>query len=743
MRDSSPTEIATEQSFVDQAYSRLDKLRQSYRANQREVEAQGAWGSPQARTERDAMAAHYGDKAARLEQIEDRLVFGRIDTEDGEKLHIGRAGLRKESGERLLVDWRAPAARRFYQATPAQPEGIVRRRHIGTHLREVVSLEDELLDSQAAQEEGMHFQGEGALMSALARAREGRMGDILATIQSEQDAVIRSSSKGLLIVQGGPGTGKTAVALHRAAYLLYTERERLERSGVLVVGPTKVFMRYIEKVLPSLGETGVISLTLGELLPGIVATAVDTPAVNQAKGSLGWIPILKAAVRSYQRIPAEDVLIEINGKRASLSREDVAQARTKARRSGKPHNEARDGFALELIEVLVKQLSDNEDDPDTLGWWREEVRADLAARRAINLCWLPWRPTDLLEKLYSQPDFLARFSGVSATGYPQLSPAQFEMVARPKGSPWTVSDIPLLDELEELLGYSQAMQARGELARARQEELEVERARQAIEGQNLGGGIVSAQMLAQQARGEQDWKPLTDRARQDRTWAYGHIVVDEAQDLTPMMWHILLRRCPSQSFTVVGDLDQARGLQRPSSWPGALGPAARALTDERVLTISYRTPRAVTELAQEILAELGEPVRYPLTSAREVPDAIAFTHVEDVGALEGVARATIAAEEAQLDQNVGPGAGRLAVIVSDERGEAWGADRLGNSGIDQRLSVLTAGGAKGLEFDTVILVEPEEILKQGPGDLFVALTRCTTRLQVIYSSPLSPAWSLK
>lgn len=246
---SDSTQAMPEQDFVDSAYARLDTLRDSYRERQRRAHATHGVGNAQAWTERDAISSHLGDVAARLEGVEDRLVFGRLDMTDGEVHHIGRVSLSRESGTPLLIDWRAPAAMPFYQATAVTPLSVVRRRHITTRARRVLAVEDELLDASGGS--GLDLQGEGALMSALGKARDGRMGDIVATIQAEQDRVIRARQRGLIVVQGGPGTGKTAVALHRIAYLLYAERERLERSGVLLIGPSRIFLRYIEQVLPT------------------------------------------------------------------------------------------------------------------------------------------------------------------------------------------------------------------------------------------------------------------------------------------------------------------------------------------------------------------------------------------------------------------------------------------------------------------------------------------------------------
>ncbi len=728
-------DLANEQSFVDNAYRILESLRSEYRRLQRGIEAEGAWGSPQARSERDAKAAHYGDQAMRLEQIEDRLVFGRIDMDDARSHYIGRAGLPDEDGGRLLVDWRAPAAKPFYQATAANPSGVVRRRHISTRGRKVRTIEDDVLDAKRASEKGLSFQGEGALMSALASAREGRMNDIVATIQAEQDSIIRASSRGVLVVQGGPGTGKTAVALHRAAFLLYTHRERLERSGVLIVGPSRVFLRYIEQVLPSLGESGVVSITLGDLVPRVHAEHTDPSDVAQAKGTLAWIPTLKAAVRDLQRVPKEPKEFTIDGRSAVLTPAMVQQARARARRSGRPHNVARDSFALELVDELTKQFAGDDADPESLDWWCESVRSARDIRREINLCWMPTTALTLLKRLYARPDNLKRV----ARG---LSASDLELVYRTPDQSLTVSDIPLLDELEELLGTSDALEAASKVKRRREEEEELSRVRAAIEGQNLGDGIVSAELLAEHVRGPAEWSPLAERALTDRTWAYGHVVVDEAQDLQPMAWHALLRRCPSRSFTVVGDLDQARGHVQPQSWHDALGPAARGLEDERALTISYRTPQTLTRLAQEVLSEVHHPVLYPLTSARDIPDALSDTFVPDPKRpLWDVIQEVVTAECAALDQELGKGLGRVGILVGNERAEQWGADTNGASALDSRVSFLSVVGAKGLEFDTTILVEPMEVLSDGPGDLFVAMTRSTRRLHSVRTTGLPRAWT--
>lgn len=745
---SSPAPLP-EQEFVDAAYARLDELRESYRQSQRRAHASHGVGNAQAWTERDAISSHLGDMAARLEGVEERLVFGRLDMADGQIRRIGRISLSAPSGPPLLIDWRAPAAMPFYQATAVAPLEVARRRHITTRRRTVVAIEDELLDSESGAR--LDLQGEGALMAALGQARDGRMGDIVATIQSEQDRIVRAADDGLIVVQGGPGTGKTAVALHRIAYLLYAERERLQRSGVLLVGPSRIFLRYIEQVLPSLGETGVVSTTLGDLLPGVRASAAEPLEVAEAKGLPGWERLLAEAVRSLPRELPEPQRLSVWNRVVEIRPEDVATAIRHARRSRKSHNEAREGFALELMKRLAKRLAVEAGDVDSegkvseedLATWTSELRDSLDARRTINLAWMPTSAQTLLRRLYARPALLASLN--EAAGRP-LPPSALALVER-RDSAWTPADVPLLDELEELLG---PLPDGGRSRAERREAEEVERARAAIEGQGLGGGIVTAEQLAESARGEAEWTPLAEKAANDRQWAYGHIVVDEAQELSPMAWRSLLRRCPSRSMTIVGDLDQRRGAEGPSSWEEALGPASRAFSAEYVLTVSYRTPRTLTELAVRVMARIGRPVVHPLSAVREVEDAYRVEFVpgpadsaviDEDGApdpLRAAAERAVDTALARLDRESGEGSGRVAVIVGAERARAWNADLTGTTGMESRVCLLSAVAAKGLEFDTVVLVEPAEVLADGPGDLFVALTRPTHDLVVVHSQSLPP-----
>lgn len=734
------TPVAEEQDFVDRAYSRLDQLRSQYREQRQKIDANHGVGNAQGWTERDALATHFAELSSRLDNVEERLVFGRLDMKDHATHYIGRISLLDEHSSPLLVDWRAPISAPFYQATAQEPLGVVRRRHIATRARTVTSVEDELLDVDQAQHQGLTLQGEGALMSALSSARSGRMGDIIATIQGEQDRVIRASDRGILVVQGGPGTGKTAVALHRAAYLLYTQREKLERSGVLIIGPSRTFLRYIEQVLPSLGESGVIQVTIGDIVPGLSAQDDDPVDIAAIKGRAAFSRILREAVRLIPRLPERDQVLQVWNRRVTLRVKDVQEALSRARRSGRPHNVARESFAMGLMELLAGRLiveagdaSTTADiDPDDLKTWMSEIRDSVDARRAINLAWMPTQAPAFLRKLWSRPDLLAQANRKAGT---PLSVEDLNLLYRTQDQPLTISDIPLIDELEELLGTLDLASAQKRRAEEQREKEERERANEALKATGLGGGIVTADMLMRQTQEAPSLRPLAERARADRSWTYGHIVIDEAQDLSPMAWRCLLRRCPSRSMTVVGDLDQKRGHRRPHSWKQALGPAARAFSEEFVLSISYRTPRALTRIAQAVMAQHGTPVLYPMEAVRDVPDCyqVSYTHKDT---LKECVSQVVSTLEERLDREEGEGKGRICVIVPDDQAQLWHADESGASALDQRVSYLTAAGSKGLEFDSVVVVEPGEILEQGSGDLFVALTRATHDLHAVTTTQL-------
>ncbi|HYY12305.1 MAG TPA: UvrD-helicase domain-containing protein, partial [Kineosporiaceae bacterium] len=610
-------ELDAEQAYVGTLYAQLDVLRARAEQALQEVRRAPVVPTPAGRAERDAFDAWHSERLARLSSVEDRLAFGRLDLADGARRYVGRLGLSDDAQQQLLIDWRAPAASAFYQATAAAPQGVARRRHLATKGRAVVGLDDELLDADALERNGLAVvAGEGALLSALTAHRTGRMRDIVATLQAEQDRIVRAPLAGVLVVQGGPGTGKTAVALHRAAYLLYTHRERIARSGVLVVGPTPVFLRYIEQVLPSLGESGVVLLTPGQLFPDVDATAVERPEVAVVKGDLRMADVVRNAVRNRQRTPARPVPIDVQGDRIAIRPGVVADARGRARQGGRPHNEARTTFVRHVLDDLATQLAQargldaGEDRADLLA----ELRAELAVRREVNLLWMPLTAQRLVEDLFARPERLAAAAGGI------LSAAEQRLLRREKGAPWTVSDVPLLDEAAELIGADvtalAAAQARGaEAARARAEALEFAGKVLEQSPDAYANMTPTAEMLADRFEAGTTTAPLAERAREDRSWTFGHAVVDEAQELSPMQWRLLARRVPVRSMTVVGDVAQTGSAAGATAWGDVLDTVVEGRWRLEELTVNYRTPAEVMDLATALLEAHGVAVK-PARSAR-------------------------------------------------------------------------------------------------------------------------------
>ena len=737
-------QLREEQAAVDRRYARLDEMREQTAERLRRTRRVGPSGSPQNRSERDAFATLYEDRLAQLDAVEQRLTFGRLDRADGSTTYVGRIGLTDPDHTVLLTDWRAPAAQPFYRATAAQPDGVVRRRHLVTRGRVVTGLEDEVLDLDAVASGGTDvatLAGEGALLAALAGARTGRMGDIVATIQAEQDAVIRSELAGALVVQGGPGTGKTAVALHRAAYLLYAHRRTLERSGVLLVGPSRVFLRYIDQVLPSLGETGVVTTTIAELYPGVRADGVEPDSVAEIKGRAVWREILQRAVRQRQgvRLPAREV--SLDGRVVTIDPRDVADAAARARRSGQPHNLARAGFVRDMLGRLAQQYVAQlafPVPPDERGEIVEDLRTTRDVRVALNLAWMPLTPQRLLESLLARPDRLAAAA-------PGLSAAERAALARPAGSPWTPADVPLLDEAAELLGEDDQAERAQAAAEARRRQADLEFARDVLTTSGAGA-MVSAELLVDRFTHSGPLLTTAERAASDRTWTYGHVIVDEAQELSAMAWRMLVRRVPTRSMTIAGDLAQTSTAAGARSWDAMLSPVLGRSWRLAELTVNYRTPAEVAGAAQDVADAAGLPTS-PLTSARQVPGSLVVERVPDLAA-GVVAHATAALEL------LGPpddGAGRVAVIAAPGR-VAELRDALARSPIagalatgsflDARLAVLPPRAAKGLEFDAVVLAEPAEVaLDGGAGDLYVSMTRPTRALHVVAAGDLPPGLS--
>jgi DNA helicase IV len=740
----SSTELEQEQRYVDVLYARLDYLRERTAEELRAIRRVGPSGTPQNRSERDAFATLHEHRLAQLEAVEDRLAFGRLDLTDGLRRYIGRVGLSDQDQTQLLVDWRAPAARSFYQATAAAPDDVVRRRHLSTRGRTVTGVEDEVLDLDAMDDtERRTLNGEGALLAAIGAHRTGRMGDIVATIQAEQDRVIRSDLAGILVVQGGPGTGKTAVALHRAAYLLYTYRERLANRGVLVVGPNDLFLRYIGQVLPSLGETGVVMSTPAQLYPGLDARGVEEPEVAALKGDLRMVDVVAAAVRNRQKVPASTLQLAVDGQVVELTPAAVDAARSRARRSRRPHNLARNQFVREMLDHLADGLGaalgmtvDDDNRKDLVA----ELRDSRDVRRELNLAWMPLTPERLLADLFADP---ARLSAAA----PQLSETERALLHRERGTPWTVADVPLLDEAAELLGEDDTGALLAAQAQAEQRRSELEYARGVLQ---IGGGNpqlsglprVTAEDLARRFSEEGPTMTVAERAEHDRAWAYGHVVVDEAQELSAMTWRLLMRRCPLRSMTLVGDIAQTGALAGAHSWQDVLEPYVKDRWRLEELTVNYRTPAQIMAVASAVLEQAGVQASAP-ESVRDgdwPPSALRMEPRDGATLARAIAHELRAVSGGRLAVIV-PAAQREPVLEALVTGLPPGTVGDGREAMDSPIVVLTVAGAKGLEFDAVVLVEPAAIERESPrgvNDLYVAITRPTQRLLVLHSEDLPP-----
>ncbi|MBA0051034.1 helicase [Streptomyces sp. AJS327] len=732
--------LRAEQRYVDGLYLRLDEERAAAEAELAHVRRHGAdAGTPQALAERDAATTERARRLLTLNSVDSGLCFGRIDTTDGECHYVGRIGLRDAAHEPLLVDWRAPAARPFYAATPGAPSGLARRRHLHSAGRQLTGVDDEVFAPDGLDEEDRRgLVGEAALLASLRRGRTGRMTDVVATIQTEQDRVIRSGPHGALVVQGGPGTGKTVAALHRAAYLLYTHRETLARRGVLIIGPNPVFLRYVGEVLPGLGESDVVLRPLGGLFPGLRAEAEDPPATAVVKGDPRMVEVLARAVRQRQRTPPGDLLVTVEGARHGeeltlrLPHAACVRAREAARDLGLPHNAARGHFLRRMLDALVRVQAAALDlplDAAELRYGPGELWRQPTVRRTLGTLWPSLDPCETVAALLQEAGTLR------AAAESLLDARERAALLRSPDAPWTVGDVPLLDEAAELLGEDGAL-ARAHARAAAEERREEERyAREALRGAGLEGTL-DAEVLADRYLGTGPERDTAERAAADRSWVYGHVIVDEAQELSPMAWRMVMRRVPSRSMTIVGDLAQTSGAAGADSWAEVLRPYLGDRWRTERLTVNYRTPSEVMEPAAAVLAEVAPELEAP-ESVRTSGVTPRRVRVPGGGLVAGAARAA-ADDLAALEES---GGGRAAVIAP-ERLLAAVADALpgaalggGAAVLEAPLSVLTVRQSKGLEFDRVVVVDPAGIQGASPRggrDLYVALTRVTHRLTVVY-----------
>ena len=741
------TALATEQARVDRMYRRLDELRENTEDRLAEAHAQERTGYA-ALEERETRAFEQARRRAQLGSVEEGLCFGRIDLthpgeEESEARYVGRIGLRDSEHETILVDWRAPAARPFYAATPFDTQGVTRRRSLRVRRRRVVGLDDDVLDAdQLPESERAGLVGEAALLDSLQRGRTGRMGDIVATIQAEQDRVIRAPLSGIMVVQGGPGTGKTVAALHRAAYLLYTHRRVLERRGVLVLGPNPAFLRYIGDVLPALGESEAVMRTLGEIVPGVRATAHDDHERARLKGSVRMVDLVRAAVRDRQRSPeqafgTEDLHVATDAGPVTVSGSTCAHVLETARGLGLAHNVARKYVVTALLHELARaesHLIDRPVDEEDLPFLAERLWFQDPVHTALEALWPYLTAQQLLDELWSDPAALARVGERAG-----LRAHERALLAREPAAPFTVEDVPLLDEAAELLGEDNSAEQAAERRRRAEQEEEVRYAQGALEitGMHEDNRIEVADFAAFHHDGGPE-RTTAERAASDREWAYGHAVVDEAQELSAMAWRAVVRRVPTRSLTVVGDLAQTGGAGGAGSWTEALEHHAPGKVHVEHLRVNYRTPAPIMAVAADVLAQ-AEPGQEPPESVRtegDAPRAVALKGPWEED-LPGLVEEELAAI----------GEGRLALITADRLVEgvaravpAAARPAPGRDALSQEVVSLTATEAKGLEFDSVIVVEPGAVLEQprGANDLYVGITRATRRLTVAHSGGLPP-----
>lgn len=812
-------QLEQEQLFLNSAYELLDNLKKTYRKQQAKIHKKGARGTHQERTERDAFSSYYGDEASRLEKIQDKLVFGKLYKIDGKQYHIGRVGLRSNvTNTQILIDWRSKAAMPFYQATTIDNKDTAVRRHIVTKQRKVIDIKDEILatdfpiqqigytpdnNSSTYKENNTSncmLVGENILMDSLSNARTNKMVDIVSTIQKEQDEIIRSSDK-IVLVQGGPGTGKTAVALHRGAFILYAKREQLKNRGVLVIGPSKTFLEYVDNVLPSLGETGVVSSTIYNLRHDLKFDFMDDLDIAQIKGDFYWKTICENAVKNLRKIPETTQKIRVDSTDLYLYPKEIKKATQIALANYTTHNQARTIFVKNIIESLVKQYKSHyieiENNFSDEQWMYESIRSNPQIQRKINLCWLPCTPKILLHWLYKHPDFLKKCApNFSHTTINKLFSINTKI---------SNNDIAILDYLDKLLGNINNIDETDAISKKQSSFFKY--ANQAIE-QSSSNGIVTANMLQENSiKNYHIPCDLNEKAKTDPNWVFGHIIVDEAQELTPMQWQMLVSRCPSLSFTIVGDLDQRRINNKMSSWENSLKPIFKTDISEKLLTISYRTPKTIMKKATEFMKALNQKIKYPINCVRDIENSYTYSIYKDslkspihkyetetnlVFNNTTVENKNDAKNESQyctqnhknsyknndtseiknniehnnisgntdlqtadkneyivhiankiinlscnMDTEYGKTLGKLAVIFDSNSFDFYSKSLnklLSNSMEDfpeNRIVICKACDSKGLEFDYVVLVDPDIIAKESVGDLYVGMTRATKRLHVI------------
>jgi len=706
-------EIAKEQHHVDRVYARLETLRAEAEQIHREGFRLARARTPGSLVERDAMVHHAARRLRALDAEYEGLVFGRLDLRDGEIRHVGRLGLRDLDYEPLVIDWRAPGAAAFYQATPEQPMGVVRRRVIRCSGPKVLDVEDDLLDVDAAAGDdartAVTVVGDGALIATLARAKGRAMRDIVATIQREQDEAIRAPAAGVTLIEGGPGTGKTAVALHRAAHLLYRDRRRFEGGGVLLVGPSPIFMSYVERVLPSLGEETVELRALGAILDGVKTDRLDPPHVAALKGSMRMRRFLQRALREGPPDAPAELRIVYGGEVLRVRKPKLATVRRELYARVHHPNAARREVRRALVEALWRAR------PDDVSWsarrFGEEILDRDEFERFVRAWWPMLAPPEVLGWL-SDADRVAR-AGSDWLNAPDVAALAASWAGAPDDL--SVADVALADELRVLLGEAPQPSAK----RDRNRSLGID---------NAGDEIRELSTVAERHFASRERAP-----RPDNYDGYAHMLVDEAQDISPMQWRMLGRRGHQASWTIVGDAAQ-------SAWPDpAEARRARedALRGKQVrrfhLGTNYRNSAEIFEYAASVVRRAVPDV--------DLPNAVRRTGVppEHRAVANGGLPAAVSAAVAELLEAVEGTVGVIAPTVRRDAVAAWVA----GPSSEGRVQVVDGMRSKGMEYDAVVVVAPDEIAAEssaGVRVLYVALTRATHRLVTLNTpSPNTPS----
>jgi hypothetical protein len=690
-------EIAVEQQHVDRVYARLVELRRDASRAEKEGYSLAGVGTFGALVERDAMVFHAARRRHALDTEYEGLVFGRLDLTTGATHYVGRMGIRDESSHPLVVDWRAPAAAAFYRATAAEPLGVVRRRMIQSSRERVTGIEDDLLDPEAAPP-GMRVVGDGALLASLSKATGHGMRDIVSTIQREQDEAIRSPASGVTIVTGGPGTGKTAVALHRAAYLLYSDRGRFAGGGILVVGPSGVFVDYIATVLPSLGEDTATLRSLGSLVPAYNATRVDPGPVAAIKGSLRMRQVLERA--SHDGVPGgpEELRLLYRGTLLRLDARQLDEIRRKALPRGARRNEARGHGFDRVFDALWAQVRQHK----VSGMpGKPEFEAELADRtefREFLKAWWPrFAPSRVLGWL-ADPGRLRKYAN-GVLSREEIATLQGSFDAFAERGP-TIADVALLDELDELMGHPRRPQ------------------RKSKNPFHVRDGIQEVSTFADRQAAARAQRVQRDEDYRD----YAHVVVDESQDVSPMQWRLIGRRGQYASWTIVGDPAQTAWTGDPAeldrSRDRALGSRRR---NSYALTTNYRNSSEIFEVAAAVIRTIMPDL--PLPSAVRSTGVDPVDLVTDRAGLPGLVRELAEKQLTEVDGTIGV----ITPVPRRDEMAGWVA------GLPERVQVVTALEAKGMEYDSVVLVEPAALTGDMAGirTLYVALSRATQRLTTV------------